>query len=301
MAVQNPFFGKREPETFQPRHTTVTPSSSVNSVAPTSASTSAATATAAAAKAPAENSGSKLTVGPNIKLKGVEITDCDTLVVEGTVEATMDSRVIQIAEQGAFRGSADIDIAEIRGEFNGTLTVRDKLVIFGTGRVSGKIRYGKLVVEEGGQLSGEIAVGVPYKSSPQAMTDLVGGQVQVYVADLGSGMGMLKTDKVRALGVTTAQPTPMLAGVPPIGQTVKGFDLTSWNGIFGPAGLPPAVVARLNTELQAVLADKDLQDKLAQIGFQVWPTKTPEEFAQYVAGQLNHWRTLIQQAGIQPE
>ena len=85
MAVQNPFFGKREPETFQPRHTTVTPSSSVNSVAPTSASTSAATATAAAAKAPAENSGSKLTVGPNIKLKGVEITDCDTLVVEGTV------------------------------------------------------------------------------------------------------------------------------------------------------------------------------------------------------------------------
>ena len=134
-------------------------------MAPTSASTSAATATAAAAKAPAENSGSKLTVGPNIKLKGVEITDCDTLVVEGTVEATMDSRVIQIAEQGAFRGSADIDIAEIRGEFNGTLTVRDKLVIFGTGRVSGKIRYGKLVVEEGGQLSGEIAVGVGTSAS----------------------------------------------------------------------------------------------------------------------------------------
>ena len=77
----------------------------------------------------------------------------------------MDSRVIQIAEQGAFRGSADIDIAEIRGEFNGTLTVRDKLVIFGTGRVSGKIRYGKLVVEEGGQLSGEIAVGVGTSAS----------------------------------------------------------------------------------------------------------------------------------------
>jgi cytoskeletal protein CcmA (bactofilin family) len=159
MAVQNPFFGKRETETFQPRHNPVSPSSSVNSVAP-SASAATSAATVAAAKAPAESSGSKLTVGPNIKLKGVEITDCDTLVVEGTVEATMDSRVIQIAEQGAFRGSADIDIAEIRGEFNGTLTVRDKLVVFGTGRVSGKIRYGKLVVEEGGQLSGEIEVGV---------------------------------------------------------------------------------------------------------------------------------------------
>ncbi len=110
-----------------------------------------------------ESAGSKLTVGPNIKLKGVEITDCDTLVVEGTVEATMDSRVIQIAEQGAFRGSAEIDIAEIHGEFDGTLTVRDKLVIYSTGKVSGKIRYGKVVIEEGGQLSGEIEAGIGSK------------------------------------------------------------------------------------------------------------------------------------------
>lgn len=103
--------------------------------------------------------GSKLIVGPNIKLKGVEITDCDTLVVEGRVEATMDSRVIQIAERGAFKGSAEIDIAEIHGEFDGELTVRQKLVIYATGKVSGKIRYGKVVIEEGGQLSGDVQVG----------------------------------------------------------------------------------------------------------------------------------------------
>ena len=71
----------------------------------------------------------------------------------------MDSRVIQISEQGAFRGSAEIDVAEIRGEFNGNLTVRQKLVIYSTGKVTGKIRYGKLVIEEGGQLSGEIMFG----------------------------------------------------------------------------------------------------------------------------------------------
>lgn len=100
--------------------------------------------------------GSKLTVGPNIKLKGVEITDCDTLVVEGLVEATMDSRVIQIAQQGAFKGSAEIDIAEIRGVFDGNLTVRQKLVIYASGKVTGKIRYGKVVIEEGGQLAGDI-------------------------------------------------------------------------------------------------------------------------------------------------
>ncbi|WP_332738834.1 bactofilin family protein [Hydrogenophaga sp.] len=104
--------------------------------------------------------GSKLTVGPNIKLKGVEITDCDTLVVEGMVEATMDSRVIQIAEQGEFKGSAEIDIAEIRGVFDGNLTVRNKLVIYSTGKVTGRIRYGKVVIEEGGQLSGDIECSV---------------------------------------------------------------------------------------------------------------------------------------------
>lgn len=103
--------------------------------------------------------GSKLIVGPNIKLKGVEITDCDTLCVEGRVEATIDSRVIQIAERGAFKGSAEIDIAEIHGEFDGELTVRQKLVIYSTGKVSGKVRYGKVVIEEGGQLSGDIQVG----------------------------------------------------------------------------------------------------------------------------------------------
>jgi cytoskeletal protein CcmA (bactofilin family) len=72
----------------------------------------------------------------------------------------MDSRVIQIAEQGAFKGSAEIDIAEIHGVFDGNLTVRQKLVIYATGRVTGKIRYGKVVIEEGGQLSGDIECSV---------------------------------------------------------------------------------------------------------------------------------------------
>jgi cytoskeletal protein CcmA (bactofilin family) len=117
--------------------------------------------------------GSKLIVGPNIKLKGVEITDCDTLVVEGRVEATMDSRVIQIAENGAFKGAAGIDIAEIHGEFDGELTARDKLVIYATGKVSGKIRYGKIVIEEGGQLSGDVRVATESDSKGVAAVKLL--------------------------------------------------------------------------------------------------------------------------------
>ena len=103
-----------------------------------------------------EPGGSKLIVGPNIKLKGVEIDDCDTLVVEGRVEATMVSRAIQIAESGAFIGKVDVDLAEIRGDFKGEMTARKKLVIHASGRVSGKIRYGKMLVQEGGEINGDI-------------------------------------------------------------------------------------------------------------------------------------------------
>ena len=101
--------------------------------------------------------GSRLIVGPDVKLKGAEIQDCDILVVEGRVEATMDSRVIQIAEKGAFSGKVGIDVAEIHGHFDGELTARNQLIIHASGRVSGKIRYGKILIEEGGELSGDIA------------------------------------------------------------------------------------------------------------------------------------------------
>ena len=168
--MATPFFGKRENETpTNLRHgaTGAYPSGTSAGGGTLQSSPSSGSSTSAArpvsdtvpTAATTHEGGSKLTVGPNIKLKGVEITDCDTLVVEGLVEATMDSRVIQIAEQGAFKGSAEIDVAEIRGEFNGNLTVRQKLVIYSTGKVTGTIRYGKLVIEEGGQLSGEIMFG----------------------------------------------------------------------------------------------------------------------------------------------
>ena len=160
MATQSPFFAKRDrdADTLTSRPAPLMGSNTNLSGTPVTPSTLTTQAANAVASVPKEG-GSKLTVGPNIKLKGVEITDCDTLVVEGLVEATMDSRVMQIAEQGAFKGSAEIDIAEIRGLFDGNLTVREKLVIHSTGKVTGKIRYGKIVVEEGGQLSGEISFG----------------------------------------------------------------------------------------------------------------------------------------------
>ncbi|MBS1144995.1 MAG: hypothetical protein H6R14_2401 [Proteobacteria bacterium] len=123
------------------------------------------TTAAAAAPAPAPEKaesasenvmGARLIVGPDVKLKGAEILDCDTLVVEGRVEATMDSRVIRVADKGSFSGKVSIDIAEIHGSFDGELTARSQLIIHATGKVHGKIRYGKLVIDEGGELCGDI-------------------------------------------------------------------------------------------------------------------------------------------------
>jgi cytoskeletal protein CcmA (bactofilin family) len=128
-----------------------------SSQAVTTAPTTAANTTEVEATLPsASRKEAKLVVGPDIKLKGVEISDCDTLIVEGRVEATLDSRVLEITPHGVFQGTIAVDNAEIHGRFEGELTVRKQLVIYGAGKVSGKIRYAKIKVEEGAELSGEI-------------------------------------------------------------------------------------------------------------------------------------------------
>jgi len=113
-----------------------------------------------------ERKEAKLIVGPDIKMKGVEVADCDTLVVEGRIEATLDSRVLQIAPNGIFCGTVAVDTAEIHGRLEGELTVRKHLTIHATGKVTGKIRYAKIKVEEGAELSGEISM---MERGPQAL------------------------------------------------------------------------------------------------------------------------------------
>ncbi|MCW5576559.1 MAG: polymer-forming cytoskeletal protein [Burkholderiales bacterium] len=177
MLNRDAFFKKRE-DAAPRNNVNVTPALGSSGIPASDTVARNATVTAPLrtdSSSPAErgkSGGSKLIVGPDIKLKGVEITDCDTLVVEGTVEASMDSRVVQIAEHGVFNGTVSIDIAEIHGCFSGELTAREQLIIHASGRVSGKIRYGKIKIEEGGELSGDIAraeAGRPLRSSQPAL------------------------------------------------------------------------------------------------------------------------------------
>jgi len=216
MAVQNPFFGKRDTDAFTPRNSATGMASTGSSFGTSQAGVQPAgqsASTVSAAAAPAQSQGgSRLIVGPNIKLKGVEITDCDTLVVEGTVEATMDSRVIEIAEQGAFHGTAEIDVAEIRGVFNGTLIVREKLVIYSTGKVSGKIRYGRVVIEEGGELTGQIEAGSPVAAT--AALALGNSAAQSPVASAASAATSSATSASSASQSSINPVRNVLGGVP---------------------------------------------------------------------------------------
>ena len=143
-------------------------------------------------------------------------------------------------------------------------------------------------------------VGVSYKASPQAMLDLVAGRLQVMVADFTIAMPQVRSGKLKVLGVTTAKPSALLPGVPPLGEAIKGYDMTSWNGMFVPAGTPQAIVARLEKEMLALLAEQDIKDRLATLGFEV-DAINAAGLKRYVDEQLVTWGKLIRAAKIEPE
>ena len=147
MLQKDGFFRNRRDDSFRQTQP-IAPAPAANAPAPSSEE----------AKPAAERKESKLVVGHDIKIKGVEISDCDTLVVEGRVEATLDSRVLEIAEHGVFPGTIAVDHAEIRGRFEGEITVRKQLIVHSSGKVSGKIRYAKIKMEEGAEIAGDLAV-----------------------------------------------------------------------------------------------------------------------------------------------
>jgi tripartite-type tricarboxylate transporter receptor subunit TctC len=143
-------------------------------------------------------------------------------------------------------------------------------------------------------------VSVPYKSSPQAMNDLVGNHVQVLIADFATAMPQIKADRARLLAVTMHKRSALLPDVPPLSETVKNFDLSAWTGLLLPGKTPPEVAARIYDALRAALAAPEVRDRLAGIGFDVQPLG-PNEFGPYLRAEIKTWAGLVKEAGIQPE
>lgn len=144
------------------------------------------------------------------------------------------------------------------------------------------------------------AVAIPYKSSPQATTDLMAGRTQFFMTDLATSLPHIRSGKIRAIAVTPRR-TGLLPGIPAMDESLPGFDLISWNGILAPAGTPVAVVATLNSELKTALAQPDTRARLEALGFEVTGTSSPAQFADFLQREISKWAKWVKDAGIQPE
>ena len=143
-------------------------------------------------------------------------------------------------------------------------------------------------------------VAIPYKSSPQATTDLISGQTQFFITDFATALPHIRAGKMRAVAVTPKR-TKSLPGVPAMDESLPGFDLISWNGILAPAGTPPEIITRLNTELKAVLAAPEIRERLESQGFEVTGTSSPAQFGDFLKREIAKWAKWVKDADIQPE
>ncbi|MYN14779.1 tripartite tricarboxylate transporter substrate binding protein [Pusillimonas sp. TS35] len=142
---------------------------------------------------------------------------------------------------------------------------------------------------------------VPYKGTPQALTDLVGGQVDFMFTDLTSGKPFVDSGRLRALAVSTAERSQLLPELPSMKEAgVTNFDINSWNGYFGPAGMPPEIVKTLNSAINKIVTDPKVKKRLADLGFDAF-SGTPESFAQFVKDQYVLWGKMIKDAGVTPQ
>lgn len=144
------------------------------------------------------------------------------------------------------------------------------------------------------------ATAVPYKGVPQILMDIIGGQVDFTIADLASVLPQVRAGKLRALAVTSPREAPELPGVPPLGDTVKGFTLLGWYGVFAPAATPAPIVSLLSDVTQKALADKDVQKRIESAGLMAYPAGSAE-LKDYVSSEIAKWSDLIKAAQIEPE
>ena len=146
------------------------------------------------------------------------------------------------------------------------------------------------------------AVAVPYKSTPQALTDLVGGQVDFMFVDLASSQAYLRAGRLRLLAITSAQRSPQMPELPTLAAaaSLPDFDLSAWVGILAPANLPRDLTAGLSMEINRALARKEVVDRLTALGADVAPAPA-QELDRYMREQLEAWGRKVRDAGITPE
>jgi len=172
----------------------------------------------------------------------------------------------------------------------------------------GKINMGSSGKGTSQHLSGELLkvmagidmVHVPYRGAPQALTDLLSGQVQVSFEPLPASIEFIKSGKLRALAVTTGTRSEALPELPTVGEFVPGYEASAWNGLCAPRSTPTEIIEKLNTEINAGLADPKLRAKLAELGGMVLGG-SPADFAKLIADETEKWGKVARAANIKPD
>jgi len=173
-------------------------------------------------------------------------------------------------------------------------------------RNKGKITYGSSGPGSISHLSAELykqmtktdMLHVPFKASAFITTAVVGGEIDVVFSDMAVVLPHVKANRLRGLAVTGPKPTPLVPGVPTVAESgVPGFEMTSWWGMFGPAGIPQPIVTQLNTELTRILKTPDVQKTFATLGVDA-ATSTPEQLTAMIKVEVAKYAKLIQSVGI---
>lgn len=140
-------------------------------------------------------------------------------------------------------------------------------------------------------------VHIPYKGGPAALTDMMGGRIDLMVVSAPSTMSYIQTGRVKVLGIGVNYPLPQLGGIPPISDTIPGYDAGLWIGLVAPAGLPPEVLARIQKEAQAALGKRELREKLTTAGYQI-NASTSNEFTSFMRTEFDKLGKVIRDGKI---
>jgi tripartite-type tricarboxylate transporter receptor subunit TctC len=176
-----------------------------------------------------------------------------------------------------------------------------------------KAKPGKLSIAIGGigsslhlagdqfkMMAGVGILNVPYKGTAPALTDVLGGQVDMMFISLVTGTAQVRAGKLRAYGVTSAQRQPSFPDLPAIGEIVMGFESTAWFGVFGPAKLPPDITSKLNGAIVAALNDPKMREQLEKEGAAP-AAGSAADFAAFVRDDVKHWAPIVKQSGARPD
>jgi tripartite-type tricarboxylate transporter receptor subunit TctC len=172
----------------------------------------------------------------------------------------------------------------------------------------GELRYGSggsgspphLAAEVFKSMTGTDMLHVPYKSVSPALTDTISGQIQMTISVVPMVMPTVKSGKVRALGVTSQQRTPLAPDLPAIAEFVPGFEAIGWYGLVAPAKTPPDIVAKLNTELVKLMGSADFRERLSTMGAVPYGTSS-QEFGTHIRSEIDKMRRIIKTAGVKPD